>query len=215
MGSNVTNNLVSKQKFRISINKLIKFICLIVLIYIVIKLINFWFKGSTLCDQLVLGKMNVLILLFTFLAIIWYTLETRKLRIASEHGIRLSLTPYVHIKIVNYHTEIHACNHEVKVVNVGSGLAVDISIKPQHSQLVTMEPLRFLKSGEEIEHLLQFNRLPFDGSEYDIKNTNFEHSFTVIYMDIENQCYETICKLILKGDNHSITVESQKRIVNN
>jgi hypothetical protein len=71
-----------------------------------------------LCVQ---EKINITILFITFIAIVWYTVETKKMQQTMKDNLHLSLMPMLSI---SYDTALH------KIENVGYGPAISINIEP-------------------------------------------------------------------------------------
>lgn len=71
-----------------------------------------------------ISSSSDLILFITFLAIFWYTYETRKTRLNLEKQTEFALTPIISLELV----ENQAAGYRFKLKNVGQGPALDIKI---------------------------------------------------------------------------------------
>jgi len=67
---------------------------------------------------------NDLILVITFLTILWYTYETRRTRLNLEKQTEFALTPIISLELM----ENQAAGYKFKLKNVGQGSALDIKI---------------------------------------------------------------------------------------
>ncbi|MBW2045611.1 MAG: hypothetical protein JRI96_12130 [Deltaproteobacteria bacterium] len=92
---------------------------------------------------LTISSSSDLILFITFLALLWYTYETRKTRLNSEKQIELSLTPVISLELI----ENQAAGYNFKLKNVGPGLARDIKIT--NNTVVCRNNAYPLKDNEE------------------------------------------------------------------
>ena len=92
---------------------------LIVLNTSVIELLN---GKAKLSD--VLGYLNYFIILLTFFALVWYSLETYKLRKLQKRQIDLSLTPILTLSSKYSTDEVIDC-----VKNIGKGVANNVEIE--------------------------------------------------------------------------------------
>lgn len=103
-----------KNIIKFILNNLAPIITFFVMVVVIIfnrKLIN-------------MQSTNDVILFLTFLALAWYSYETRKARISSEKQTDLSFTPFVALKI----EENETAGYCFKLKNEGVGLALYIKI---------------------------------------------------------------------------------------
>jgi len=98
--------------------------------------------------------INDLILGFTFLAIVWYSFETRGLRKATIHQIHLGISPYL-LLTTNYENKgVAMSNMLLQVKNIGNGVALNV-FSDEHKLLdnnkevtYTMQLMDTLSPGE-------------------------------------------------------------------
>jgi len=114
-------------KYKEELHLLIPIILLVFLSWFSLKMLNTsvieLLNGrSKLSD--VLGYLNYFIILFTFIALVWYSLETYKLRKLQKRQIDLSLTPVLTLSSKYSSDEIIDC-----VKNIGKGVANNVEIE--------------------------------------------------------------------------------------
>jgi len=132
-----------------NMNKILKFIknnWALFLILIIIIIVCFANK-----NYLVISSSSDLILFITFLALLWYTYETRKTRLNSEKQIELALTPVISLELL----ENQAAGYNFKLKNVGLGLALYITITD--NTVVCRNDAYSLKDNEEKMDNPKFN----------------------------------------------------------
>ena len=118
----------------------------LLLILIIIAIVSFLNK-----NHLTISSSSDLILFITFLALLWYTYETRKTRLNSEKQIEFALTPVISLELL----ENQAAGYNFKLKNVGPGLAQDIKITD--NTVVCRNNAYSLKDNEEKMDNPKFN----------------------------------------------------------
>jgi len=133
-------------------NKILKFIKInwaLLLVFVILFVVCLANK-----KHLAISSSSDLILFITFVALLWYTYETRKTRLNSEKQIELSLTPVISLELI----ENQAAGYNFKLKNVGLGLAQ--AIKITNNTVVCRNNAYTLKDNEEKKAIPKFN-IPF------------------------------------------------------
>ena len=129
-----------KNKFKKIQNHIVPFLILVSIIVVIFIHKNY----------LSIKTSGDLILLMTFLALLWYSYETRKTRINSERLTEISFTPVVALELV----ENRAAGYRFKLKNVGIGLA--LSIKITENTLICRNNIYPLKDDAQKRKIPEF-----------------------------------------------------------
>lgn len=130
-------------------NKILKFIRInwtLLLVFIILFFVCLANK-----KHLTISSSSDLILFITFVALLWYTYETRKTRLNSEKQVELSLTPVMSLELI----ENQDAGYNFKLKNVGLGLAQ--AIKITNNTVVCRNNAYDLKDNEEKKAVPKFN----------------------------------------------------------
>lgn len=74
-------------------------------------------------QQIEYEKLNIVILIGTFLVVAWYTTETHLMRLAAKEQIDLSVLPAIAINNVDSESDTF------EITNIGNGVAINIKIE--------------------------------------------------------------------------------------
>jgi len=154
-----------------------------------------------------IGMINIIVLALTFGAIVWYTVETFRLRKINEKQIRINILPLIAIVDIG---------NEIRLKNIGKSPALNVTINPiknrtsidteEKFDFIAIESIPFLDVGQEKQIRVKPKPLALSGLQnpnpdpfLNPNNPNFtkEYSLTINCKDIENskiQLFINICK---------------------
>jgi hypothetical protein len=127
------------------------------------------------------------VLFVTFVAIVWYTLETIKLRKATEGAVELENKPILSLNAYDF-TQFNEDAIAIEVVNIGKGAALNVSCS-------IMDPFDPREWVQQIGHLAAGGAAKvkrdtmFDT--YLFKNQAGTAEFVVCFSDAGNKKYES------------------------
>ena len=97
------------------------------------------------------------ILFITFCALLWYTWETRKMRIATQRQTKVAITPMISIVLEKEESSVFGGETSSRLFakNAGEGTGINIEVKPLRPLLedseVSFLPVDILSKGESKE----------------------------------------------------------------
>lgn len=161
-----------------------------------------------------LSLLSYFILSFTFIAILWYTLETRVLKKLQHKQINLNLRPLIIADVFG------DTNKKMVIKNVGAGAAINIKVSCQNNFFKNLEGIKQEFEFVNYENIITKDQIseieinyrafsPYSEVAIDWKSIPFEYSY---FKDKSNLIiieYEDIEKNIYRSE----IVVSEKRLI--
>lgn len=157
----------------------------------------------------IISIINIIVLALTFIAIVWYTVETFRLRKINEKQIRINIMPL--IAVVNI-------GNEIKLKNIGKSPALNVTVNPiknracgdskEKFDFIFVEPIPFLDVGQEKQICIKPKPLASSGLQnpnpdpfLNPSNPNFLEEYPLIINceDIENSKMQLLMNICKKG----------------
>jgi len=157
----------------------------------------------------IISIINIVVLALTFIAIVWYTVETFRLRKINEKQIHINIMPLVVVMNIG---------NEIKLKNIGKSPALNVtidSIKNRASgdskekfDFIVAESIPFLDVGQETQIPIKPKPIALSGHQnpnpdpfLNPSNPNFLEEYTLIINceDIENSKIQLLINICKKG----------------